>query len=210
MASIPNLIEGYKKFKNEYYEKDYALFEQLVKYGQQPKTLVISCSDSRVDPAIVLNTKPGDLFVIRNVANLVPHYENDNTFHGTSAALEFAIRVLKVHNIIILGHSLCSGIASLVNKSLIPSATTFLTHWIELAAPAYKIVNEKYANKSIEEQTIICGKYALVNSLKNLDTFPWIKEEINAGNLSTYGWYFDLESGIISSYDKNTNTFENL
>lgn len=208
--TLINLINGYKKFKKNYYEEKNPLFEQLIKYGQQPKTLVVSCSDSRVDPALILNAKPGDLFVIRNVANLIPHYENDNTFHGTSAALEFGIQILKIQHLIILGHTHCSGIESLINQSLITSPTTFLTHWMQLAAPAYEIVQEKYTTKPLDEQKIICGKYALINSLKNLETFPWIKEKIISNHLSIYGWYLDLSTGIISSYNKDNNSFEDL
>src|SRR5215510_6877709 len=137
--TIEDLIKGYLKFRNDYYLQSNPLFEQLVSQGQQPKILVVACSDSRVDPALILNTRPGDLFVVRNVANLIPRYEADDHFHGTSAALEFGVCGLKIKHIIVLGHTLCGGIESLVIHSKAIESKQFITKWMKLAEPAYEI-----------------------------------------------------------------------
>ena len=115
MVKIARLIDGYKTFYDEYFVKNKDVYEKLVKDGQAPKTLVISCSDSRVDPSIIFNTEPGDIFVIRNVANIVPPYEDERVgYHSTSAAIEYAVLHLKVENIFVFGHSHCGGLKTLV------------------------------------------------------------------------------------------------
>jgi carbonic anhydrase len=171
---------------------------------------VIACSDSRVDPAIILNCKPGDLFVVRNVANLVPPFINDGGHHGTSAALEFGILGLGIKHIIVLGHSSCGGIKALVEDSLKIKEDNFISKWMEIAKPALAKTIQTNPDKSIEKQIGVCAKFALVDSLNNLLTFPWIKDRVTDGDLSVRSWYFNIDSGFIEEFDVGTKKFTNL
>jgi carbonic anhydrase len=210
--SIDRLIQGYQEFRDYYFTGTGLVFDKLVREGQQPKTLVIACSDSRVDPAIVLSCEPGDLFVIRNVANLIPPYEEDNnTYHGTSAALEFGICMLGIRHVIVFGHTQCGGIRALVESSCAsPDDKSFIGKWVELAQPAQKFVRENHAELSIDQQTDLCGQYALIHSLKNLKTFPWIRQRVDAGQLFLHAWYFDLAKGLITTFDEKESRFIEL
>ncbi|MFT6077623.1 MAG: carbonic anhydrase [Myxococcota bacterium] len=207
--NLEYVISGYKKFRQKYFEGSDNLYENLKK-GQKPKVLVIACSDSRVDPAIILNCKPGDLFVVRNVANLVPPYENDGGHHGTSAALEFGILSLGIKHIIVLGHSSCGGIGALVEDSLKIKEENFISKWMEIAKPALQKTIENYPEVSIKEQVSHCTKFALINSLNNLLTFPWIKEKAQIKELSVHSWYFNLNNGIIEEFDEKKQEFIDL
>jgi len=209
-TTIKNLIHGYQSFRQEYFEEKTAVYESLIQNGQKPKALVVACSDSRVDPAIVTNCKPGDLFVIRNVANLIPPYEKDNGYHGTSAALEFGICHLKIKHIIIFGHSQCGGIASLVKSSCQQQSNSFIAKWMELAKPAYDAAINHDHQSDPEKLSELCGQYSLINSLKNLQTFPWIAEKINSQKVNLHGWYFDLPTGTIKVFNELQQKFTEL
>jgi carbonic anhydrase len=208
-GEIKYIIDGYKKFRQKYFDGDHSVFEDL-KNGQHPKVLVIACSDSRVDPAIILNCKPGDLFVIRNVANLVPPCENDDSHHGTSAALEFAVCGLEVKHIIIFGHSSCGGVTSLFTNSDHLQKKNFISRWMKIAQPAYQKTIQNYPNASIDEKVSNCAHFALINSLKNLHSFPWIKSKVEASELSLHSWYFNIETGIIEEFRPESDSFEDL
>lgn len=208
---IECLIEGYQKFRSHYFSQANSAFEDLVRFGQRPKVLVIACSDSRVDPAIVMDCQPGDLFVIRNVANLVPPYEDDQSYHGTSAALEFGVCNLGIRHVILFGHTQCGGIQSLFDA---PQEQTgkknFINKWMELAKPAYEAVQTHHSHLSFDEKATFCGKYSLVNSLKNLQTFPYIAERVEKGDLFLHAWNFDLSQGIIEEFCSKEDTFKPL
>lgn len=207
---IRRVVDGYKKFKKEYFEDKTHEFQNLVDNGQKPKILIIACSDSRVDPAIVTNSKPGDLFVIRNVANLVPPYEPDNGYHGTSAALEFGVCTLKVEHIIIFGHTQCGGINSIIEQSDSSQPMWFIENWMKIAKPScVQAINENPETEP-EKLSEICGQYSLINSLKNLRTFPWINQKILDGKLSLHAWNFDLPTGTIKVYDEELQIFTEL
>lgn len=210
--AIDNLIHGYEEFRKNYFGPNNYLFQQLVQSGQKPKVLVIGCSDSRVDPAIVTNCQPGDLFVIRNVANLVPPYENDSTtHHGISAALEFGITVLGIQEIIVFGHTQCGGINALISgagQSVRPDS--FVSRWMDLAQPAHELVLKHYADATLDEKITFCEQYAITNSLKNLMSFPWIREGVKGGKIFLHGWYFNLSTGTIEAYNYKQKSFEEL
>jgi carbonic anhydrase len=210
--TIDRLIQGYQEFRDHYFTETGLVFDKLVREGQQPKTLVIACSDSRVDPAIVLNCEPGDLFVIRNVANLIPPYEDDNnTYHGTSAALEFGICMLGIRHVIVFGHTQCGGIRALIESSSESiNDKSFIVKWVELAQPAQRFVRENHAELPTDQQIDLCGQYALIHSLKNLQTFPWIRQRVDAGQLFLHAWYFDLAKGLITAFDEERNCFKEL
>jgi len=208
MADIKNLIEGYKEFYKEYFESESTLYEQLTKDGQAPKTLVVACSDSRVDPSIIMNAEPGDIFMARNVANLVPPYEIDDTgYHGMSAVLEFAVNMLEVENIIILGHSNCAGIKALLEDDEMEN-TDFIGKWMNIAMTA----KERAITKSSDPQNLQhkCEKEGIIHSLDNLMTFPWIKSRVEQKELTLHGWYFTLEDGMLREYSRATKKFESI
>jgi carbonic anhydrase len=199
---IASYIEGFKKFRNEWFHKPIDAVKEVFS-AQSPKTLVISCSDSRVDPAILFGTDPGDIFVIRNVANLVPPFIKDSSFHGISAAVEYAVLGLNVRDIIILGHSHCGGIHALLSPH---SAGEFLPAWLNIASGAFlRVKIEEYDSE--EELARACEKEAILISLGNLLTFPWISERIAKGELAVHGWYFDLEHGRLERWSPKEKKF---
>jgi carbonic anhydrase len=209
VQDLQKLIRGFKRFQRQFFKPDNALFEQL-KTQQNPKILIVGCSDSRVDPAIITKSRPGDLFVIRNVANLVPPYEPDTKYHGVSSALEYAVRILQVDHIIVMGHSNCGGIDALMRGSEQIQIGEFIDHWVDIARPAKEAVLRDMAGKPLPLQRKACEEAAILISLENLLTFPWLVERVNVGNLAIHGWYFDLEAGEMLSYNPETASFEKL
>ncbi len=203
MRSVKKLSSGFGRFRKKYFGKKSTLFKELNK-GQRPKTLVISCCDSRVDPAIMFDCRPGELFIVRNVANLVPSYNPDGGVHGVSAALEFAVCNLKVENIVVLGHSQCGGIMALLGKN----SGEFISPWMETAQIAKKeaLAISKGQSKKVRQKN--CEYAAIKLSYANLLTFPWINERINKGQLTLLAWYFDLGKGIIEQYSPKIGKFE--
>ena len=173
---------------------------ELAEQGQSPDVMLIACSDSRVDPALLLDSEPGELFIARNVANLVPPYGPDDGLHGTSAALEFAVRDLKVSHIVVLGHSACGGIGALrAARSGTPNIREFIAPWMEIASEACPCGADGSvpAQNDVEQDSIRI-------SLRNLATFPWIAERIAAGDLKLHGWWVDLEQGHLCAVDPDS------
>lgn len=205
-TSITRLIEGYKKFRAKYFENS-SLYEELVAFGQTPKVLVIACCDSRVDPALVTRANPGELFVVRNVANLVPPFDKDPRHHGTSAAVEFAVKVLGVTDIIVFGHSHCGGIQALMQTKEERLPTDFIASWMNIATKAKAKVLENHSHLSSAEQTELCEKKSLQISLDNLKTFPWIAERMKENALHIHGWYFNLGTGEIEVFHAEGEKF---
>ena len=194
------LIDGYRRFRANSWPDHRRLFEALADQGQAPRALVIACADSRVDPAMIFDAAPGELFVIRNVANLVPPYEPDAEFHGTSAALEFAVRVLQVRDIVVMGHALCGGIRALMQgmpevEDSQPRGLDFLADWMRIAAPARAAV---LACDAVEDQQLACEHEAVKVSLRNLMTFPWVAARMREGSLALHGTHFDIRSGVLT------------
>lgn len=210
LAEIKKIVDGHKAFRKKYFDGGNHEFKDLVDNGQKPKTLIIACSDSRVDPAIVTSSKPGDLFVVRNVANLVPPYEPDNGYHGTSAALEFGVCILKVKHIIIFGHTQCGGINSIIETDNSNQPIWFIKNWMQIAKPTCMHALHKNAGITSEKLNEVCGQHSLINSLKNLLTFPWINQKVLDGELSLHAWNFDLPTGTIQVYDEGSKQFIEL
>ena len=157
-----------------------------------------------MDPAIVTNARPGDLFVVRNVANLVPPYENDHTsYHGVSSALEFAVCFLEVKHIIVFGHSNCGGLSWLFND-LNHQETSFIDKWMELASPAVQKVKDEGAELAFDKKLELCCRYSLLNSINNLKTFPWISTKLIKKEISLHAWYFDISTGSIMFVDQES------
>ena len=190
---MQRLIDGYRVFRATTWPDRRALFEQLAATGQRPRALVIACSDSRVDPMTIFDAGPGELFIVRNVANLVPPFAPDDGYHGTSAALEFAVRGLEVPDIIVMGHAMCGGVSALLNGMPNPS-WHFLGSWIGLAAEVRTRVLECTAIDAAQQT----AEYECVKqSLTNLMTFPWIRDGVRAGTLTLHGTYFDIRTGVL-------------
>ena len=198
MSETKKLLKGFARFREAYFEKDTLLFQQLSTRGQSPHTLLIACSDSRVDPGLLFGVKPGELFVVRNVANLVPPYQPDTRLHGTSSAIEFAVRDLKVSQIIVLGHSNCGGIHALCRhlKGEVLDRE-FIERWVSIAADA--------VSPHVDNLPQDAEQAAIIASVENLKTFPWIDEQIKSGDLTLHGWWFDLALGELSIVSSTTD-----
>lgn len=203
---LEKLIAGYGRFRENFKNGSHLLYKDLSEQGQSPSAIVIACCDSRVDPAIILDCDPGNLFMIRNVANLVPPYEDDHHYHGTSAALEFGVCHLKIPHIIVLGHSQCGGIKSLLEKNKV-DPNGFIAKWMELAKLSSRIEMSEHFHLPILHQAELCEKESLAGSLNNLMTFPWIQERVKENNIVLHGWYFNLSNGTLDHFDQTTGQF---
>lgn len=210
MDEIKKLIDGFHRFRAQHYGRDGTPFKQLVREGQAPKTMVIACCDSRVDPAIVTDCDPGDLFVVRNVANLVPPYETGGHYHGTSAALEFAVRFLAVRHVVVLGHARCGGIRALVQGVDGGEPSQFIQPWMEIAAAARLKAMDGKTGRPPAEAERACEQAAIEVSLDNLLSFPWIRRRVETGQLYLHGWYFDMDHGALLRYNPADGRFDSL
>lgn len=207
MHDIERFIHGFEKFQSHYFEDSPGLFNDL-KHGQRPGTLLIGCCDSRVDPALLLGCDPGDIFTVRIVASLVPPCGSARSHHGVSAAIQFAVESLKVSRIIVLGHAQCGGIRALVEQDINTSREEdFIGKWMSIAEPARARVMSTMQGASLREQRRACELASILVSLKNLETFPWVKAAKFAGSLTLHGWYFDLDTGALLGYAPRSDAF---
>lgn len=209
MKDIERFINGFRRFRENYFGPEATHFEPLKK-GQNPKTMLIGCADSRVDPAILTNCAPGDIFTVRNVANLVPPFEENGGRHGVSAALEFAVCHLEVEHIIVLGHSGCGGINALMAGASGCGGGGFISRWMSIAAPARERVLAELSDKDPLLQQRAAEQAAILLSLENLRSFPWIDERVASGVLSLHGWYFDISAGELLEYRPERGAFEQI
>lgn len=208
---IARLMVGFRKFHDKYFANEHPLYQRLSAAGggQGPKTLIIGCSDSRVDPAIITSASPGDLFIVRNVANLVPPFEKGGGYHGVSAAIEFAVVNLNVETIIVLGHRQCGGIRALMlDQQCQPNG--FVEQWVSIAEAAKERVLAKHKGESDEDLCRHGELESIIASLQNLRTFPFVEAAIKDRGLSVMGIYFDLESGKLLAYDDEHEEFRSL
>lgn len=197
---MDQLIAGYRRFRAEQWPHERERFEHL-SGGQQPRTMVITCADSRVDPSMIFNAAPGELFVVRNVANLVPPYAPDAAYHGTSAALEFAVRALQVENIVVLGHAQCGGVKALLEGAP-PTVSDFVGQWMQIAEPARRwVMAGEYEHE--HERQLACEHEVVRLSLDNLRTFWWVREALEAGRLRLHGCYFGIRTGVLEVLGPN-------
>jgi len=207
MSELEKLIAGFRQFRKRYYEDEPELYKQLIASGQTPKALIIACCDSRVHPAHVMDTDPGDIFVVRNVANLVPPYVDDGKTHGTSAAIEFAVKHLRVPHVIIMGHSQCGGIRALMESTGGGDMHIFIDPWMAIMAPARTMIEKNHHDAPMDEKCSLCERAAIGVSLENLKSFPFILDAVRHGRLRLHGWYFDIENGILLELDQASGTF---
>lgn len=189
---MDDLIAGYQRFREVAWPGRKQLFEQLAAKGQKPETLVIACSDSRVDPQMIFDAGPGEMFIVRNVANLVPPYQPDANYHGTSAAIEFAVRVLKVKHVVVMGHAQCGGVHALLEGAP-PQARDFVAEWMTIAEPAR--LETEASGVPEPERHRFCEQCCVKLSLGNLASFPWVRDRVAAGDLRLHGAYFGVATG---------------
>ncbi len=198
---------GFQRFQQQWYCTEHNIYDDL-KEGQHPLALVIACSDSRVDPVLLTDSHPGDLFVIRNVANLVPPYSPDKKLHGVSAAVEYAVRHLQLKDIIVMGHANCGGIHALLDTS--HEDDEFIGVWMQIIKRAKEVVDMYFPEASEEEKLRQYEQWGIRVSLENLLTFPWIREAVESGEMRLHGWYFDLNNGALYRYDDDTDAFVSM
>lgn len=196
MGTFPDhLIAGYRNFIGGRFASERERYRELARDGQRPETMVIACCDSRAAPETIFDTPPGELFVVRNVANLVPPYEPDGQYHATSAALEFAIHSLKVKTILVLGHGRCGGIQAALDPAADPlSPGDFIGKWMSMLAPVSAAVS-KYTLLTDNERQTMLERFSIRHSINNLRTFPYVKKLEAEGKLAVHGAWFDISSG---------------
>jgi len=202
-----DLLNGYHEFKETRFSQESERYRRLAEHGQQPETLVVACCDSRAAPEIIFNTLPGEIFVIRNVANIVPPYAPDGEYHATSAALEFAVQSLKIKHIVVLGHGRCGGIKAALDPAVEPlSPGDFIGKWMELLAPAAQAIASTKGLTSAERQTAL-ERISIRHSIENLRTFPCVSILEDRSQLSLHGAWFDISSGELWVLDPETGDF---
>ncbi len=221
--ALAKLFVGIKGFQQRFYQREPSQMRDLVEHGQHPAVLLIACSDSRVDPALLTAAAPGELFVVRNVANLVPPYSLDGKYDGARSAIEYAVRDLKVRHIVVLGHAHCGGIKALLGAFAgQPVQRDFIGGWVSIAMDAccnyiLKPLSEAGDGEgeevreldidSLREHQHLVERAAIRGSIANLATYPWLRERMDAGELSLHGWWFDLETGDLWTTDAGNTCF---
>ena len=194
------LRDGYQAFRSGRLRTEQSRYRDLAERGQAPETMVIGCCDSRVSPEVIFDAGPGELFVVRNVANLVPPYAPDSAYHGVSAALEYAVLVLRVRHIVVLGHARCGGIAAYANDA---PPGDFIGRWISLLTPAAESIGSRAEASYLTR----LEKASLLFSIENLKSFPFIRTACALGTLALYGAYFDVATGELSALNPATRRF---
>ena len=208
MADFNTLLDGYRRFRQSGWGRERDRWATLAE-GQSPRVMVIACSDSRVDPSMIFDASPGEMFVVRNVANLVPPFEPDQNYHGVSAALEFAVTQLKVEEIIVMGHGFCGGCAAALTGQFNQAGHGeghFIAHWIDMLGGAASRIRaehdvlERPAFREMEHEGVRI-------SLRNLRTFPWVAEREQSGVLKLHGAFFAISDGVLHVLDEATGEF---
>ena len=209
MSHLPDtLVDRYRRFKYRHFAPNQEQYEELATYGQSPETMVVSCCDSRVDPETIFSAMPGELFVVRNVANLIPPFETTGKYHGVSAALEFAVLNLRVKHIIVMGHSGCGGIrACLEHSAARQTEAQFITNWMSMLDGARTEVATSHHGKSAPDQCAALERKAVLTSLANLRTFPCIQILEGRGKIQLHGAHFDIASGTLEVLNPATGTY---
>ncbi|MCM2293318.1 carbonic anhydrase [Allorhizobium sp. BGMRC 0089] len=208
MSQFPaSLLDGYRNFMSGRYADERERYRALADQGQNPQTMVVACCDSRAAPETIFDRGPGELFVVRNVANMVPPYEPDGQYHSTSAALEFAVQALKVKDILVMGHGRCGGIRAALDPNAEPlSPGDFIGKWMNLVRPAAEQIQNASIMTPSERQTAL-ERISIRNSIDNLRTFPYVRALEDAGKLSLHGAWFDISNGELWIMDPVTRDF---
>jgi len=206
MSFPDRLIDGYRDFLTGRLTVEQSRYRELAERGQSPQIMVIGCADSRVSPEVIFNDRPGELFVVRNVANLVPPYAPDAGQHGVSAALEFGVAALKVQHIVVLGHAQCGGVQAFAEDAEPLSPGDFIGQWMSLMAPAAEKVGPR-GDLSMADYVTRLEHANITNSLDNLLTFPRLRQLVETGRIAIHGAYFGVASGKLSVRDPSSGEF---
>lgn len=211
MTQFPSALStGYRAFMSGRYVDERERYRVLADQGQNPQTMIVACCDSRSAPETIFDCGPGELFVVRNVANMVPPYEPDGQYHSTSAALEFAVQSLKVKNIIVMGHGRCGGIRAALDPNAEPlSPGDFIGKWMNLVKPAAEQLQNASVMTDAERQTAM-ERISIRNSIENLRTFPYVRAQEEAGEIAIHGAWFDISNGELWVMDSDTRDFKRL
>ena len=201
------LYKGIHKFQESYFKKEEEFFKRLSK-EQEPEVLFITCADSRVDPNLVTQSKPGELFIVRNVGNIIPPYDAIKDKNSVAAAIEFAVLSLKVKDIIVCGHSNCGAMEALYKDERELTNMPHLKDWLKLAAPVKDIVLKYYPMIQSEARQRITEEENVLCQLHNIQTYPFVQEALNAGVLHLHGWYYNIGTGSIYYYNSSEDVFE--
>ena len=201
------LLDGYRTFTTERLPTEQSRYRDLSVRGQAPEVMVIGCCDSRVSPEVIFDAGPGELFVVRNIANLVPTYQPDSAAHGVSAALEYAVSVLKIKHIVVLGHAQCGGIRAFVDKIEPLSPGDFIGKWMAMFIKPGEIVEQR-SHETMQDFVTRIEKAAVFRSLENLMTFPFVKSPVERGELVLHGAYFGVAEGSLFVLDRATKEFK--
>lgn len=210
MPEFRELLKGYRRFRKDGYPRQRARYDKLVAEGQHPKLMIIGCSDSRVDPAQIFDVDPGEIFVVRNVAALVPPFETTPGLHGVSAALEYAVQVLKVRQIVVMGHGMCGGCRAALTQELRgnePGEGGFVADWIRLLDEARVPVADEFGTAGPEAERAM-ELAAVKTSIENLRTFPCVRENEASGDLKLRGTFFAISEGVLYHLNQDTGEFE--
>ena len=202
--------KGHQAFKEVKFKKNQERFEKLVKEGQNPKALFIGCSDSRVMPGLITGSKPGDLFIVRNIGNFVAPFQPDADYHATASAIEYAVSILGVSDIIVCGHSDCGAIASLFQNIEATEENIHTIKWLELGEEAKNEALLAYNHAPKNELLRYTEQISVVYQLDNLLTYPAVKRRVDEGKLFLHGWHYEIETGNICYYDDETFEFKAL
>jgi carbonic anhydrase len=191
---MERLFDGYRRFRKDVWPRARSRYEALAASGQRPEVLVVACSDSRVDPQTIFDTGPGELFVLRNVAALVPPFRPDGGQHGTSAVIEYGVRVLRVKHVVVLGHEQCGGVQAMIEGAPV-EATDFVEPWMKVAESVARSIPPQLPRMEVLNH---CEEAVVRLSLANLATFPWISDGVAEGRLSLHGFRFAVRTGILT------------
>jgi carbonic anhydrase len=207
MAPFPQqLIDGYRAFASQRLPTEQSRYRELSERGQSPEVMVIGCCDSRVSPEVIFDAGPGELFIVRNVANLVPVYAPDGGAHGVSAALEYAVNALRIKHIVVLGHAQCGGIRAFVDKTEPLSPGDFIGRWMSMFVKPGEVVEQR-SHEGLNEFIVRIEKAAVFRSLENLMTFPFVKTQVAGGTLNLHGAYFGVSAGDLFVLDQQAKEF---
>lgn len=209
MSSFPEaLADRYRRFRHRHYAVLADHYEELATHGQSPTTMIISCCDSRVDPDTIFGAIPGELFVVRNVANLVPPFETTGNYHGVSTAIEFAVLNLRIKHLIVMGHSNCGGVkAALDQNAAIQTEAKFISRWMSMLDEARLSVLSSHQANSPGERLEALEKEGVKISIKNLRSFPFVREAEEKGKLNLHGAHFDIKTGLLSVLNHSRGAF---
>lgn len=209
-AALARLAEGFERFRAAYFETDRALYDELVWEGQNPRVMLVGCCDSRADPQMITDAGPGEIFTIRNVAALVPPYMPDGRLAGVSSALEFGVKGLEVAHIVVLGHAMCGGVRSLMEYGDADPRFEFMGRWVGLLRDARAEVEALVSEADAATRARHAEREAVLVSLRNLLTYPWIGERVSTGRLALHGWYFDFVWGVLLQAAGPRGPFEQI